>query len=137
VLVILTLRQQLSIKLADGSSNLLAEAVDDVQAQLDGLVFDGFVRQTPTEWLNELPRYLQAIEQRMVKAGKGGAEPAAVKELVQHVANMQRMSVEESKRVPLYRWMIEEWRVSIFSQELGTRVPVSSQRISRYLNGHN
>ncbi|HYQ37673.1 MAG TPA: ATP-dependent RNA helicase HrpA, partial [Pseudomonas sp.] len=47
----------------------MAVALNDIKAQLANLVYPGFVRQTPAEWLKEYPRYLKAIEQRLDKVG--------------------------------------------------------------------
>ncbi|RMQ98264.1 ATP-dependent helicase HrpA [Pseudomonas savastanoi pv. glycinea] len=118
----------------------LAEAValNDIKSQLGQLVYPGFVRETPAQWLKELPRYLKAIEMRLEKL------PSQVQkdrvwsiELAGLWAQYQARAskhAQEGKRDPeltAYRWWLEEYRVSLFAQQLGTRVPVSDKRLSK------
>ncbi|MCY1406111.1 RNA helicase HrpA [compost metagenome] len=101
-------------------------------------MYPGFVRETPAQWLKELPRFLKAIELRLEKL------PAQVQkdrvwsiELAGQWAQYQARAskhAQEGKRDPqleLYRWLIEEYRVSLFAQQLGTRVPISDKRLSK------
>ncbi|UVJ45294.1 ATP-dependent RNA helicase HrpA [Pseudomonas sp. LS1212] len=115
-----------------------AVALNDIKQQLSQLVYPGFVRETPAPWLKELPRFLKAIELRLEKL------PAQVQkdrvwsiELAGQWAQYQARAgkhAQEGKRDPqleLYRWLIEEYRVSLFAQQLGTRVPISDKRLSK------
>jgi ATP-dependent helicase HrpA len=109
---------------------------DDLREQLVHLLEPGFLRELPTSRLAHFPRYLKAMrlraerlrqdpakdQQRMLqvlpywrdylKHRAAGADPAALAEL---------------------RWLIEEWRVSLFAQELKTAEPVSAKRLARAL----
>ncbi|WP_439861337.1 ATP-dependent RNA helicase HrpA [Pseudomonas sp. MBLB4136] len=115
-----------------------AMALNDIKQQLANLVYPGFVRETPGEWLKELPRYLKAIEQRLDKIGAQvqrdrvwSGELAGYWE--QYQARLGKHA-QEGKRDPqlvLYRWMLEEYRVSLFAQQLGTRMAVSDKRLSK------
>ena len=115
-----------------------AVALNDIKAQLANLVYPGFVRETPAEWLKELPRYLKAIEQRFDKIGAQlqrdrvwSGELAGYWE--QYRARLAKHG-QEGKRDPqlqLYRWMLEEYRVSLFAQQLGTKQAVSDKRLSK------
>ncbi|MHB8822520.1 MAG: ATP-dependent RNA helicase HrpA, partial [Pseudomonadaceae bacterium] len=115
-----------------------AVALNDIKAQLANLVYPGFVRETPTEWLKEYPRYLKAIEQRFEKIGAQlqrdrvwSGELAGYWE--QYQARLKKHQ-QEGKRDPqlaLYRWMLEEYRVSLWAQQLGTRMPVSDKRLNK------
>ncbi|WP_137823168.1 ATP-dependent RNA helicase HrpA [Pseudomonas sp. D(2018)] len=115
-----------------------AVALNDIKAQLANLVYPGFVRETPAEWLKELPRYLKAIEQRFDKIAAQlqrdrvwSGEIAGYWE--QYRARLAKHA-QEGKRDPelvLYRWMLEEYRVSLFAQQLGTRMPVSDKRLNK------
>ncbi|MCY1392970.1 RNA helicase HrpA [compost metagenome] len=115
-----------------------AVALNDIKQQLSHLVYPGFVRETPAQWLKELPRFLKAIELRLEKL------PAQVQkdrvwsiELAGQWGQYQARAgkhAQEGKRDPqleLYRWLIEEYRVSLFAQQLGTRVPISDKRLSK------
>ncbi|WP_371368929.1 ATP-dependent RNA helicase HrpA [Pseudomonas sp. QL9] len=112
--------------------------LNDVKGQLANLVYPGFVRDTPLEWLKEIPRYLKAIEQRLDKvAGQVQRDRVWSGEMAgywdQYKAR-QAKHAQEGKRDPeltLYRWMLEEYRVSLFAQQLGTKMPVSDKRLTK------
>ncbi|MDM8349344.1 ATP-dependent RNA helicase HrpA [Pseudomonas sp. sp1636] len=115
-----------------------AIALNDIKQQLGNLVYPGFVRETPAEWLKELPRYLKAIEQRCEKIGAQlqrdrvwSGELAGYWQ--QYQARLAKHA-QEGKRDPqllLYRWMLEEYRVSLFAQQLGTKIAVSDKRLNK------
>ena len=115
-----------------------AMALNDIKQQLANLVYVGFVRETPGEWLKEIPRYLKAIEQRFDKIGAQlqrdrvwTGELAGYWE--QYQARLAKHA-QEGKRDPqlaLYRWMLEEYRVSLFAQQLGTKMAVSDKRLAK------
>ncbi len=115
-----------------------AMALNDIKQQLSRLVYPGFVRETPHEWLRELPRYLKAIEQRLDKiAGQVQRDRVWAGELAgywaQYEARLHKHG-QEAKRdgnLQLYRWMLEEYRVSLFAQQLGTKMAVSDKRLSK------
>ena len=115
-----------------------AVALNDIKAQLANLIYAGFVRDTPAEWLKEYPRYLKAIEQRFEKIGAQlqrdrvwSGELAGYWE--QYQARLKKHQ-QEGKRDPelsQYRWMLEEYRVSLWAQQLGTKMPASEKRLSK------
>jgi ATP-dependent helicase HrpA len=118
----------------------LAEAValNDIKSQLGQLVYPGFVRETPAQWLKELPRYLKAIEMRLEKLpGQVQKDRVWSIELAGLWAQYQARAskhAQEGKRDPeltAYRWWLEEYRVSLFAQQLGTKMPVSDKRLSK------
>jgi ATP-dependent helicase HrpA len=107
----------------------------DIRAQLAWLVPAGFLLVTPWERLKELPRYLQAIEHRLEKLGR---DPRRDAQLVAEIAPLEtryreRVKSERGQRPPgddAFRWLLEEFRVSLFAQQLKTRVPVSARRLA-------
>jgi ATP-dependent helicase HrpA len=115
-----------------------AMALNDIKQQLSHLVYPGFVRETPAQWLKEVPRYLKAIEQRLDKiAAQVQRDRVWSGELAgyweQYQARLAKHN-QEGKRDPqltLYRWLLEEYRVSLFAQQLGTKLPVSDKRLSK------
>tara|TARA_R110000868_G_scaffold102573_2_gene282502 strand:+ start:1757 stop:5842 length:4086 start_codon:yes stop_codon:yes gene_type:complete len=119
-----------------------AMALNDIKQQLSNLVYPGFVRETPAQWLKEAPRYLRAIEQRLDKiAGQVQRDRVWSGELAgyweQYQARLGKHS-QEGKRdaqLTLYRWLLEEYRVSLFAQQLGTKLPVSDKRLSKQWSG--
>jgi len=115
-----------------------AVALNDIKQQLSHLVYPGFVRETPALWLKELPRYLKAIEMRLEKLpGQVQKDRVWSGELSGLWAQYQARATkhaQEGKRDPqleLYRWWLEEYRVSLFGQQLGTKVPISDKRLSK------
>ncbi|MGP0172798.1 ATP-dependent RNA helicase HrpA [Pseudomonas sp. NCHU5208] len=115
-----------------------AMALNDIKQQLANLVYVGFVRETPGEWLKEIPRYLKAIEQRLDKVGaQVQRDRVWTGELTGYWEQYQARAAkhaQEGKRDPqltLYRWMLEEYRVSLFAQQLGTKMAVSDKRLSK------
>ncbi|MET0280485.1 MAG: ATP-dependent RNA helicase HrpA [Steroidobacteraceae bacterium] len=107
----------------------------DIRAQLAWLVPAGFLLTTPWERLREMPRYLQALEQRLEKSARDVRRDA---QLTAEIAPVEmryreRVKAERGLRAPAeddFRWLLEELRVSLFAQALRTRVPVSAKRLS-------
>ena len=115
-----------------------AVALNDIKQQLGNLVYPGFVRDTPAIWLKELPRLLKAVELRLEKlpsqVQKDRVWSGELSNLwAQYHARLNKHG-QEGKRDPqleAYRWLLEEYRVSLFAQQLGTTVPVSDKRLSK------
>ena len=114
-----------------------AHAHRDIKQQLQQLFFDQSLRQVDSEWLNEYPRYLSAIEHRLEKiGGQINKDRAAVAEINAHWDQyLSRAGKQPLWQQPVelrtYRWMIEEYRVSLFAQSVGTRMPVSAKRLNK------
>lgn len=119
----------------DAAPALPAEASADIRQQLDHLIFPGFLQSTPDRWLREYPRYLEAIRlrlERLVRAPLKDRQKAAILrpwwqdylKLASH-ANASAAPAELME----YRWLVEEFRVSLFAQELKTSMPVSVERL--------
>ncbi|WP_374438046.1 ATP-dependent RNA helicase HrpA [Pseudomonas panipatensis] len=138
VLDILTLWHGLQKRFKGKIDLAMTVPLNDVKGQLARLVYPGFVRDTPLEWLKEYPRYLKAVEQRLDKvAGQVQRDRVWSGEMAgyweQYQARLAKHA-QEGKRDPnlqLYRWMLEEYRVSLFAQQLGTKLPVSDKRLSK------
>ncbi|MEX5300844.1 ATP-dependent RNA helicase HrpA [Kocuria sabuli] len=115
-------------------------SLNDVKAQLEHLVHPGFVAATGYDQLQHLPRYVRAMEVRLEKlAGhlqRDTVNMLAVQKLEDDY-DAALDSLPPSAPVPedLRRvaWMLEELRVSLFAQELGTAHTVSEKRIRKAL----
>lgn len=111
--------------------------LDDLRAQLAGLVHPGFVRETPPEAFNELPRYLKALALRAERALR---DPTRDQQRMLEVQPFAK-ALDEARRRGIaleagwqaLRWDLEELRVSLFAQELGTKRPVSAKRLAKQL----
>ncbi|MFJ2981074.1 MULTISPECIES: ATP-dependent RNA helicase HrpA [unclassified Pseudomonas] len=115
-----------------------AVALNDIKQQLANLVYPGFVRETPSAWFKELPRYLKAVELRLEKLGsqvqKDRVWSGELSNLWAQYKARADKHAQEGKRdeqLTLYRWLLEEYRVSLFAQQLGTKVPISDKRLSK------
>ena len=111
--------------------------LDDLQAQLAGLVPPGFLRATPPEALAEYPRYLKALQLRAERALRDPArDQARMLELKPFSDALAQARASGRAGEPAWqslRWDLEELRVSLFAQELGTRRQVSAKRLARQL----
>ncbi len=124
-------------------TNPLSEAFfEELNTRIQALLPEDYPSRYPIERLKMLPRYLRAIAVRAERATHAfdrdhlkarELKPleeriAACKErLGDHPEGHVRQSVED-----IY-WMLEEYRVSVFAQELGTAIPVSKKRIEKAL----
>ncbi|WP_346535144.1 ATP-dependent RNA helicase HrpA [Micromonospora sp. DPT] len=116
-------------------------ALADIRNQLSGLVHKGFVTEAGYARLPDLLRYLTAIERRLDRLP---GNPQRDKQQQDRIAVVQKEyadmlaalppSRRNSAAVRQIRWMIEELRVSVFAQALGTPYPVSEQRIYRAMD---
>ena len=108
-----------------------------MQAQLNGLIYATFLIDTPWPWLIQIPRYLTAIRQRLVRLGSGGlrTELGLEGELSPWIARYEQKVREhqQQRRVdPMLqhvRWMLEEYRVQLFAQKLGTAISISAAKL--------
>lgn len=114
-------------------------AVEDVRSQVAHLFRGDFLVETPWAWLVHFPRYLAAISARFDKLAGGGLErdrqlAAKVAPRWQGYLGKEQAAVARGDlpaRLVQYRWMLEEYRVSLFAQTLGTAVTVSEQRLDK------
>ncbi len=120
------------------------ETIDDIQYQLGHLVYPGFIGTTPARWLGEIPRYLQAIEERIDKLEQDPDRDRRQYQLIapwwQHFVSFSEAFSAETidETLVQYRWMLEEFRVSLFAQKLGTAMPISVKRLEdQWTKAHN
>ncbi len=104
-----------------------AEALADLREQLAQLVYPGFLRQTPAEWLPHLPRYLRAMAVRLNKLrqapDKDRQRSGDIIRLWNQYQQQAARNAEREQQDPeliRFRWLLEELRVSQFAQELKT-----------------
>jgi ATP-dependent helicase HrpA len=115
------------------------ELVDDVRTQLRRLVHAGFVRETPDPWLDSLTRFVKAVGRRAGKLrGMRGVVADAQWDLHaawrRHAALAARANATDRARLAeldLLRWLLDEYCVQLFAQDLKTSVPVSAKRIAQ------
>jgi ATP-dependent helicase HrpA len=121
---------------ARSTSPAMSAAISDMRAQLAGLIYEGFVSDSGSAHLADLVRYLRGISWRLERAPadlvRDAERMAVVHEVTQAWQDTRKELAaagrpEDAAR-PV-RWQIEELRVSLFAQTLGTPVRVSERRI--------
>jgi ATP-dependent helicase HrpA len=127
---ILAAAHAIDTRLASLTAPGLDPAIADIHVQLARLVFPGFVTATGAARLPDLLRYLNAIELRIDKLP---AQPGKDLDLMRRVQRLEDELVrvrrpDDTQRI---RWLLEELRVSLFAQQLGTAAKVSEARVAR------
>jgi ATP-dependent helicase HrpA len=119
----------------------LLPSLADIRSQLASLLYRGFVTEAGWAHLGDLPRYLAAIERRLDRLGQdpardraGLARIAQVRKEYDEMLAAMPPARRRSAAVVDIRWMIEELRVNVFAQALGTPYPVSEQRIYKAMD---
>ncbi len=111
--------------------------LDDLRAQLEGLVHPGFLRDTPAAALAELPRYLKAMRLRAERALRDPTRDQArmleIKPFADALEDAERLGLARQPGWQALRWELEELRVSVFAQELGARGGVSPKKLAQRL----
>ena len=133
---ILTLTHQLNQRLKGKMDFTMAFALSDIKSQLSGLVYPGFVQKSGYDRLPDLQRYLQAIDKRIDKLAQDvNRDRTAMLRVEQVQQAYQQLLAKLPKSKPIsdeiaeIRYMIEELRVSLFAQQLGTKYQISDKRI--------
>ncbi|WP_309105213.1 DUF3418 domain-containing protein, partial [Microbacterium sp.] len=149
---ILTAARNADRAIREGASLAHMAALADARAHLDQLIFDGFVSRTGLERLPRLEVYVRAIEHRVKRLpDTANRDRIWMSEVEQAVALFREAggtlplapavtdavagsdASATSERLVTARWLLEELRVSLFAQQLGTAGPVSVQRIRKAL----
>jgi ATP-dependent helicase HrpA len=118
----------------------VAAPANPLATELAALVPRRFLEVTPFARLHHLSRYLKAL---LLRAERAEANPPKEKERIRQVAPYQEAwqrlqaappkSEEGRKAAGEFRWLLEEFKVSVFAQELGTAQPASAKRLDELL----
>ncbi|MEI7994547.1 MAG: ATP-dependent RNA helicase HrpA [Methylococcaceae bacterium] len=106
----------------------------NINEQLDLMIYAGFIRNTPYHSLKAIPRYLKAIQYRLDKFDNNSQK---IQEVNRYSARFWKDIEKKAKKdlvIPEqdpFRWAIEEFRVSLFAQQLKTAYPVSVKRMDK------
>jgi ATP-dependent helicase HrpA len=117
------------------------DTVSNIQQQLNYLFPTNFISIIDKEWLQQYPRYLSAINKRYNKSQTNANRDRQLrlgftKLWDEYIKRRQLLDEQhvQSEQLDYYRWLLEEYRVSLFAQELKTKVPVSEKRLRIYWN---
>jgi ATP-dependent helicase HrpA len=127
-------------QISRASSPALLATLSDVRGQLEGLVHRGFITETGARRLPDVVRYLRGIEQRLDKVAANAMRDRSGMAIIQTLDDefRARLNAVATGQYPSpelleVRWMLEELRISLFAQTLGTPYPVSEKRIRKAL----
>ncbi len=124
-------------RLKSARDPMLVAALADVRQQLKGLVHAGFVTETGWRQLHHLPRYLRGIVYRLDRVGGNLARDrqlmAQIHEIESEYRELQALGAP-AEGLHEIRWMIEELRINLFAQSLGTAYPISDKRIYKAMD---
>ena len=121
---------------------LSGSAHADVSSQMQQLIHQKFVADTPYEYLVHLPRYIKAAIMRIDKLRANPSRDAQCQQEWQSLANPWIKMTQAQKsyggaidpRLNDFRWQLEELRVALYAQELKTPTPMSSKRLQKILD---
>jgi ATP-dependent helicase HrpA len=115
------------------TADALQPALTDIAVQVARLVGPGFVTAAGVHRLPDLRRYLRAVEHRLQRLPQIWQKDHVLLQRVQAVESAydDLRARRDGVEVAILRWRIEELRVSLFAQHLGTPEPVSEQRLLR------
>ncbi|PKI17523.1 ATP-dependent RNA helicase HrpA [Colwellia sp. 12G3] len=138
----LTLRHEVTKKMKGSVPLNVIQSHGDIKQQCEQLVFKGFVSNSGLSKLDDIIRYLQGMLRRLEKLPSDPnqdrlklIEVNKVNELYQVIMGKQRKDKPIESELLATRWLIEELRISLFAQNLGTSAPISAKRILNHLKG--
>jgi ATP-dependent helicase HrpA len=137
---ILKNHNEINLRLIDKLLTAPANSIEDIKLHLTSLVYPEFLKNVPLTLLKHYPRYLNAVKKRLDKL-----DYASHKDEIQlnrlkpywaayiQIEETNRASDNTCPGLDAFRFMLEEYRVSLFAQELGTAISVSPERLQHQL----
>ena len=142
VLTVLGAWRRADKALSGRADMLMLPALSDMKAQLARLVHRGFVGEAGATQLRRYPTYLAGLEHRRQRLDENINRD---RQAMDRIAELQEAWLHQVDALPegrppgahlrRVRWMLEEYRLSLWAQHLGTAYPVSDQRIRKALQG--
>jgi len=138
LMVAVKIAAQASATLARYKVSEYAASRADMTAQLQALFEAKRLVETPTQYLSYYPRYLKALLNRAERLSAQGIKDE--KSMAMLALQLERLAKGKrdypglevlSPEAVQFRWMLEEFRVSLFAQQLGTKLPVSAKRLDQ------
>ena len=135
-----TLSDLSQLNLATKDTPKPAKPANPWAAELESLLPRNFLAVIPHGQLRQIPRYLKALATRMERARLNpGKDQERAQAVAPYLAKLNALaagrpkSADDRQRLEEFRWMVEEYKVSVFAQELGTAFPISPKRLDEYL----
>jgi ATP-dependent helicase HrpA len=104
--------------------NQWAESISDLQGQLQGLFAPGFVAAVPEAQWPRMTIYLKAISIRLDRLANKPARDAELTASICKVADRIPTPFDPA------RWLLEEWRVALFAQELKAQGAPNAEKVA-------
>ena len=138
---ILSIRHEIAKKMKGNIGLNIIQSHGDIKQQLNALVHKGFVTESGVDKLDNILRYLKAISRRLEKLPiDPNQDRIKMVDVEKADAMYKALLNQQPKNQPIdndvldIRWMLEEFRVSLFAQNIGTAYPVSLKRIKIRVN---
>ena len=135
----LTLAHQCQKQMKGNVPLTMVSAMGDIKAHLNSLVYPGFVSEIGAARLADWHRYLKGLARRLEKLPidptRDRQAQMSIEKLLTQVEKLKSRypANKQPEALAEVRWMLEELRVSLFAQQLGTAYPISAKRIQNYL----
>ncbi len=137
---ILTKTHQINKKLKGKCSFDMIQGQADIKSQLDKLVFKGFVVKHGVKRLNDINRYVSALERRLEKLLIDPVRDRLNRDIMEKAENeggaylglFNKPQPLKHGYIELF-YMLQELRVSLYAQNLGTAYPISAKRINQFI----
>ena len=116
-----------------------SSAKGDIRQHIKRLAAEDFLAQIPWRWLQHFPRYFQAVVSRIeklpttatTKDREASTELNAYWQRYEQASEHHAVQAIVDPELERFRWMIEEYRVSLFAQNLGTSMTISAKRLDK------
>jgi ATP-dependent helicase HrpA len=112
-------------------------AKSDIEVQVSRLFMPATISHISGEQIEQYPRYIRAIEVRLEKlpmqVSKDRQWLEEIQSFTERVSDYDTSLFSRALTMDLesYQWALEEYRVSLFAQQLGTKIPISAKRLDK------
>jgi len=134
LLTILSLTHDINKQLKGSIDLSLLETLNDVKDQMSSLVYAGFIDDLSLDELRQYPRYLKGVLKRLDRLAGDANKDRGLRLQIQSLWDDYKALLKkqgDSIEFREFRWMLEEFRISLFAQDLGTAYPVSEKRLAK------
>ncbi len=134
LLTVLSLTHDINKQLKGKIDLSLLETLNDVKDQMSSLVYAGFIDDLSLDELRQYPRYLKGVLKRLDRLAGDANKDRGLRLQIQSLWDDYKALLKkqgDSIELREFRWMLEEFRVSLFAQDLGTAYPVSEKRLAK------
>ncbi len=122
--------QEIRRKLLVLDGSVFGKNIDDIEDQLDLMNLSDFVYSVPADVWIEFPRYLKALILRLDRLPNNlQRDDSAIDQIDPWMEKLFQFK-NDARLKELY-FMVEELRISLFSQPMKTKAPVSPNRLQK------